>query len=259
MKTTFSHAVAALICATLLRAAPAVSQTCDAASLATFQIDAGVEYAEDIREGIVLADAYFKEVFGRTVCSRVTVLAFPGRLSGGVLADSGPEGLIRIGAGNPLWAQLSRPARIRVLIHEYFHQLQRQLSRYPIPGPTWLREGSAELVALRAVEWRGLSSVPEIRAIYVEWVRNAPALSLQSMETSRGFFDRPDFPGYALAVLAAEFLTWEQGPKSIVRFYEMAATLRWAEAFQKAFGKNITGFYRDFEEYREIVEYRNIM
>lgn len=65
---------------TLIVAVSSQSQACDAASLVSYQVEDGVDplHAEYIKQGIALADDYFKEKLGRTVCVRVTVRMFAG-------------------------------------------------------------------------------------------------------------------------------------------------------------------------------------
>lgn len=235
------------------------AQTCDVSSLVTFTVESAVaaQHAEEVKEGIALADAYFREVFGRTVCIRVTVRVLAGTAEQGVAGVFGVD-LIQVGTGHVWWRTSERHSRIKVLVHEYFHVFQNELSRsrgapanqVRPDGPAWLREGSAELIAWRAVDWKGWVPFNAVRADMIRFVKGAPPVPLSSMETLQSF-RMPRFPANELGVLAVEFLTRGTGIVSLARFYEDTARSPWPQSFEKTFGRRISDFYKEFEEYRK--------
>jgi hypothetical protein len=93
----------------------------------------------------------------------------------GPICAISPLGGILINSANPCWNWTfvdvkSRVARI--MAHEYFHQVQRRLSKtqasettgpdgVPLKGPAWLVEGAAELFGYMAIDDAGLKSFQE--------------------------------------------------------------------------------------------------
>lgn len=255
-----------------LPVSPVQPQTCGAAQV-TYEIEGAVvpEYVDNIKEAIAVADAYFTEVFGRTVCIRLVIRVFASaEWRPGVTGESGLiEGRPAIYFATAYWAQASRAARLRNMVHEYFHTLQNELAfngnlsrwreaattprdKMRATDPRWLNEGSAEFIAAKAVDWKELAPYQDRRAVWITNVKNAQDRMdpLSSMELGSGFI-LPGLPTYSLGALATEFLTRNSGPRTLAVYYEAAGRARWEQAFQAAFGMSPADFYREFEEYRK--------
>lgn len=247
--------ITCLCVAALLVGDPRASraQECSAATLVRIQADARVspDDIEAIRRGFELADEFFKEVLGRTVCTRIAVRVVGGVLPEGLAGVYGRD-LIQVGAGDPRWTGLAPIVKSKIMVHEYFHILQNELSQeYGGPadevrasGPTWLREGSAELVAWKAVVDVAFGTV---RARFIESTRRNPATTLRRMETLQGFQQARG--GLDVSVIALEHLVGEK-LDGLVTYYARTSRTPWANAFREIFGKGVPEFYQSFEEYR---------
>ncbi len=237
---------------------PVYSQSCNSLSLHTFRVEEGVptNTVDQIKENFAQVDSFFMEQFGRTVCAPITVriLAGPtGSQYGGCGWNKGRELLLSVGPNCP-WG-------FSGITHEYFHTLQRELSKWwdqccgteevPRYGPLWLAEGSAVVVAEKAAEWRSLRRYEQSRARWIGIGRGHTTIgNLRPLEVGAGIY-RTGVPTYELAALAVDFLIKDRGLRSLTAYYELVASMRWREAFQNAFGKSIDDFYREFEAYRE--------
>ena len=140
----------------------------------------------------------------------------------------------------------------RVLGHEYFHLLQRDLARQttvvenidaegiPIKGPNWLVEGSAELAGFLSVDYAGLRSFGSIKE---ELLRG---LTIQVLPLYAPAVNQD----YAISFAGSEFL----GGSNLDRFVSFWASIgsgaAWRNAFETSFGRKVEVFYPQFEQYR---------
>lgn len=226
---------------------------CSAATLVRIQADPQVppDDIEAVRLGFELADRFFKEVLGRTACTRITVRVVGGVLPEGLAGVYGRD-LIQVGAGDPRWTGLASIVKSKIMVHEYFHILQNELSQeYGGPadqvrasGPTWLREGSAELVAWKATVDVAFETV---RARLIENTRRNPTTTLRQMETLRGF--QQARAGLDVSVIAVEYLAGER-LDTLVAYYGRTSRTPWGNAFRETFRREVPEFYQQFEEYR---------
>ena len=150
-----------------------------------------------------------------------------------------------------------------VLVHEYFHVLQRHLSGdRAYLAPHWLEEGTADyahsLYLPAGIADRGFSYWRGGRTTAQRMQGAAFAgLPLSSLETGSAFWDlkRPGtHPGYDLGLLAVRWLAEHAGEDSYIDFWrELQDSETWQDAFRAAFGMTTTSFYAAFEEYRRAV------
>ena len=145
---------------------------------------------------------------------------------------------------------LERPSAARrgIVIHEYFHTMQRELSRSMSQvAPFWLREGSARLVEYRIAGREGLLDYAVARASEVR--RSYSFGSLQDLETRS---DASSSGGYTLGFLASEYLENLVGPDALRQGFwkSLSGGANWRQAFAATFGVSLEQFYADFEAYR---------
>ncbi len=132
-----------------------------------------------------------------------------------------------------------------VAAHEYAHFWQKDTgSPRDGSGPTWLLEGSAELIGYLALEGAGLATYDTVRAYSLRRVPSG-APSLADMER------RVDEFSYPVAFLATELLTAHRGPGSLRDYWRsLARGAPWEQAFTDAFGERPADFYDRFEQHR---------
>ena len=137
----------------------------------------------------------------------------------------------------------SHTTSARVLAHEYFHVLQKELSNYNTKGtPGWLYEGTAT--------YEGMTYTEQYESKY----RNRAIIrganydgDLRDLATEGQW--EPTF-GYPLGALATEFLTEQAGASSHVEYRRLlSVTATWQEAFASAFRMTVDEFYEAFEEH----------
>ena len=243
---------------------PAYDGTVSIGFPVSYQFADGVSDADRsyVREGLALASDYFTATFGMTVQNPVTVNVLNEPLAGRS-SDEAAMHTIRIFATEESgWLKYETPlSRRGVLAHELFHVLQdewapakwaqayRTRDKLPIIGPIWLMEGSAELVAYKALVAKGLVPYGHVTLCFTNSVvyNNPPAL--QDMETSDGFYV-PNVPTYRLGALAVDYLTANRGVASLRTYFEQVGAGSWQVAFQTAFGMDISTFYTQFAQYR---------
>ena len=145
-----------------------------------------------------------------------------------------------------------------IVVHEYFHVLQRQLAS--VRAPRWLVEGLASYA-----DYAYTLSRPDRRGFlgnrYTPYVDIADAQSrgafgeninlvgLEDMQTFRCDFD--EFYSYAMSFAASVFLV-EQLPQveeedALVSFWELLANRPWEQAFEESFGMSAEDFYQAFD------------
>ena len=144
-----------------------------------------------------------------------------------------------------------------VLAHEFFHVVQLSLSP-SLPGPYWLREGSAEYAmalfgdGARRMEYKAFRNSVLLRnASWTGTLREAGADGSHP----------PGHEHYFLGFLAAERLVELAGEEALLEYFSLlSSSPSWREAFQQAFGRTVDEFYEEFEPYRAeaIANYRTI-
>ncbi len=194
-----------------------------------------------------MVDAY-RELTGNPLPG--SVLCFAERLADG-------RYVIFISIGNCGFGYTVSEAAGFVLAHEFFHVVQLSLSPN-LPGPYWLREGSAEYAmalfgdGARRMEYRAFRNSVRLRnASWTGTLRDAGADSSYP----------PGHEHYFLGFLAAERLVELAGEEALLEYFRLLpSSTSWREAFQQAFGRTVDEFYEEFEPYRAeaIANYRTI-
>jgi hypothetical protein len=169
-------------------------------------------------------------------------------------------------AGGPHWKDVGLAQVVQTVAHEYFHVLQRELTKFPSPpqtdpavpaksnclgsgydrGPTWLTEGSAELFGWLTVA--DAASV-DLRVIREAYTRNVFEGSLKDYEEALRFRSTSD-ASYPLGFLATDFAA-RGSMTPVFQYYRFVGSgMPWKDAFARAFGMTIDFFYEQFEAYR---------
>src|SRR4051812_23049152 len=169
-------------------------------------------------------------------------------------------------AGGPHWKNVSLARVVQTVAHEYFHVLQRELTKLPGPsqadptspivsnclgagfdrGPTWLTEGSAELF--------GWLTVADAAGVELQLIREAYSKSkfegtLKDFEESLRFQSSSNH-SYPLGFLATDFAAkGKMAP--VFQYYRLVGQgVPWKDAFARSFGITIDYFYEQFEAYK---------
>jgi len=152
----------------------------------------------------------------------------------------------------PSLQQKSALVQRQVVYHEYFHAVQRFLSRSrsartDLHNPLWLIEGSAKFFE-RAVEPQDLES---FRRTGVRRWDALPALA--ALEDSGG---SPATGGsgeaYTVGSVASDYLVAKYGQDRLQHeFWVALAQTDWRSAFLQVFGTPVDSFYAEFEAYRQ--------
>jgi hypothetical protein len=136
--------------------------------------------------------------------------------------------------------------------HEYFHALQRSLSRgrstrAATEPPLWLIEGSAEFFEHAATP----AELDRFQRVQRRRWESKPAL--EALERSGG---APSVGGngdaYIVGALAVDYLMTTYGRERIqTEFWAALADTDWRSAFLQVFGVSVDMFYSDFAAYRQ--------
>jgi hypothetical protein len=186
---------------------------------------------------------------------------FARRISGGVAEAQ--MGAVFVFTGAPGWVESNAVQRVRVVAHEFAHIVQlhlmgeelarrfftRQATEPQFEGPSWLIEGTADLVSWRSMEAAGFTRLAD----HLERISpGAAASGLQPREMELfvdylgGGADSMD-----VALLAAELLLRGKDEGVLVRYFErIRARAAWQQAFAEAFGETPQAFYARFEAHR---------
>ena len=149
----------------------------------------------------------------------------------------------------PLWKSTTSGDIYRLIGHEYFHVLQRQLSKDMDRGPDWLVEGSAEAFGWWAYLYKANIEQAVLHDAFVQDSKGYPG-KLQALEDN-GVFNSSGYGAYANGVLATEYLTKGKGMRAMADFYRaIGAGTRWQDAFTRSFGTTPEYFYDQFETWR---------
>lgn len=151
---------------------------------------------------------------------------------------------------HPVWHQSSPLQRVKIVVHEFFHLVQEQLTGMPFnPSPVWLIEGSAEYVAFEAVASLGLI---DMNVAHDKWVLDtlySPVVSvpLQEMEAPA-----PEVGCclYSLVPLAVQHLVSESEVSALTDYFDYVGIQTWENAFAMAFGMSVDAFYGSFADWR---------
>ncbi len=161
----------------------------------------------------------------------------------------------------PNFRKQGSQSRAKILIHEYYHEVQRFFrgspfiqdgpTRVPQIGPAWLIEGSAEFFGYRVADTHGFTSYADARQAAVTASRKLG--TLDSYESHGAFSADAPRGAYKLGLLASEFLATRYGLDNLtVKYWRNAtASAEWNTAFKDAFGLSVEEFYREFEGFRE--------
>jgi hypothetical protein len=203
-----------------------------------------------VSSGIDIGESFARFAFGRglrdVACIDVRALAHP--LAPGVIGQAHGYRLF-IFTGHGVWDRLGPVEKQIIIIHEYAHVLQADFSRTPLltSTPFWLLEGSADYIALAAMERSGHDIGPWRRANLAEADFDRGVM-LGMIETGRGWFENGS--PYGLAYVAVDVLLQSRGIDSLRVFYERSGEMPWPQAFQIAFGRTPQQFYDEFENLR---------
>ena len=222
------------------------------------------EYIEDSVEGVRLMHEYAQSLGAPEVKAEFTAhlyydqeeLIAAYEIALGREAEWVPRGSNSVAGGasfftNTLrWEERETPShrRKKISAHELFHLFQQAWS-YPGWEPTWIREGTAEFFAFRALDAGGALSYAEERRHRLVPGGKRVVKTLREMESGQTFHNATD--PYPFALLAAELLASYAGEDAVLRFYMLEQPgITWQEAFQVAFGMTLDGFYELFEAHR---------
>jgi hypothetical protein len=169
-------------------------------------------------------------------------------------------------AGGPHWKDVALAQVVQTVAHEYFHVLQRELTKFPGPpqtdptspvvsnclgagldrGPTWLTEGSAEMFG-----WLTVASAAsvDLRLIREAYSRNTFEGSLKDFEEALRFRSSADH-SYPIGFLATDYAS-KGRMAPVFEYYRLVGKgVPWKDAFARSFGITIEYFYEQFEAYR---------
>jgi hypothetical protein len=246
---------------------------------ATYVFGAEVTQAQQaaVRDALDLAARYFRtklghevpafnvwgytdvEALSRVYAERSGEVATPEQardLWGYLVAHAGTSGLW-VG---PLWFSSSDTANAKkILAKEEFMLLLYALAGpnslnsgdddIPRAGPRWLSEGTGELSAYLAIADAGLTSMPGVRANWVQQAKSSP-VTLQRLEIRRGRLEAGS-NAWGIMPLAVDRLVGEGGTAKALSYFEAVGRGEpWEAAFAKVFGKSVDAFYAEFEAYR---------
>jgi hypothetical protein len=228
----------------------------------TFNLAAGTTAADQqlIRDAVLQAQTYFVAALGQNfqAAARISsAIADPGcDTRTGNLAFSA-KGAVTVCVGQTSWTRSAVVQRQRAVIHELFHALQYEmewLGNAATAGPDWIIEGSAELMAYRAIDAKGLLTLATARGCQVKQLADftasdGPLPQLLQLESHQAFVATLG-PVVAHSFLGVDQLTAGAGIASLRTYAQaLAAGNAWPVAFQKAFNTQTNVFYNQFPTY----------
>jgi len=156
---------------------------------------------------------------------------------------------------NDAWLRSPRSYQQSAVSHEYFHVVQRDLSKLWSSGtlmPKWLVEGSNVYLNYQIFIASGSYTTESTEDYYRDmvWGLTSP---LSSVETSDQVRAEDNNAMYILGYLASEYLAQNYGELTIRRkYWEALGTARtWQDAFRTTYGLSVEDFNKKFEEYRQ--------
>jgi len=235
----------------------------------TFTFDAGTSASDQalIGEAVQIATDYFTSTFGRTLTTPIQIrgsLTAQGcglNGTGGAAAFTG-QGSTTYCLGNQGWNANGPILKRKIVIHETYHLLQFERRWLGLPngqgsGPSWIIEGSAELVAYRALDSRGLLPYSTSQGCQVKeftdfGTQQPPGLPNLDAVESTDAWSRTPGPLYALAMTGMDQLLSGRSLTSLNTYMDAIANAAnpWPAAFQSAFGQTSSSFYAQFPSYR---------
>jgi len=144
-------------------------------------------------------------------------------------------------------------ARIRVITHEMFHQLQYDL-KGAAPAHNWLVEGSARMSEYVLLEWLGKGSVAVHRNNLINILANAKVKANPSELTEGGakwasLVEQKMYP-YEVSELMTDYLATQAGNPAILRYFaNIGETHNREAAFLKTFGMSYDQFMQKYAAY----------
>lgn len=152
----------------------------------------------------------------------------------------------------PSFEKYSALAQRKTVYHEYFHAMQRSLSRSrstiaSTRPPLWMVEGGAEFFENTATA-RGLE---DFRRTQVRrWDGRSALEELEQSGGAQAIGGNGD--AYIVGAVATDYLVTKYGRESIqTEFWAALATTDWRSAFLQVFGVTVDTFYSDFAGYRQ--------
>jgi hypothetical protein len=141
---------------------------------------------------------------------------------------------------------------LQLIAHELTHVAQIELAESEGQAEQWLAEGMAEWASFAVLEFLGLDTLAERRAVALGQVRDHPALQqgrldLATLGSPRGFTARHQRDGslatYQLAFLMTDYLARRHGfDRLIVYFRGFAEGRSRFENFYAVFGQSLPDF-----------------
>lgn len=152
----------------------------------------------------------------------------------------------------PSFEKYSALSQRKTVFHEYFHAMQRSLSRSrstftSTRPPLWMIEGSAEFFE-NAATARGLE---DFRRTQVRRWDGRPALEeLEQSGGAQAIGGNGD--AYIVGAVATDYLVTTYGRDRIqTEFWAALAETDWRSAFVQVFGVSLDAFYSEFAGYRQ--------
>lgn len=160
-------------------------------------------------------------------------------------AFAGPGRVYVVPAGTS-YDSMRYERRVLIVVHEMWHTVQYALMHgAQDPGPTWLREGSAEYVGYSAVLDAGIEASSVRRDTIWAVQHDFASVPLESSTGSAAYNE---------GFLATERLVALKGIGSLVAYWTAIGNgTPWETAFQTTFGMSTQQFYADFASYRQSV------
>lgn len=153
------------------------------------------------------------------------------------------------------WVRKMNEVTGEVMVHEFAHHVQRELSNdknygltrnlreHPM-GPAWLVEGVAVYAEYQYYESR--NEVRLFNASVMQQKFNDPGFSLSKLHTGKQI--RNADGSYTLSYLAAMILAERTSHKNLFKFWEYSGLgMSWEAAFRKAYGVGMREFERAFD------------
>jgi hypothetical protein len=213
-----------------------------------FDPEVSEEDQKVIREGVALAYDFFR-ASGHPIDFPVTI---HGEMedNNGVAASNQKE--VWIWTGTQVWKTFTRADRLREIVYRLYQSVQYQIPLNwfgPRGTPGWLREGSAEMVAYKALSYGVILPYESARGCSIWNVKNAgsPFPTLKSMSEPKDDFLSTPGPILSLAMLAVDQLT-DGNIDKLWKYGSIEGD--WKNAFKEAFGVSTDAFYDDFEASR---------
>lgn len=209
-----------------------------------------------IQQGIELAQSYVSPRVAPLARSFV-VRGYSSQVDGNLARVYGPDSMMEINTANPDWVRETRAfQRIKIVVHEYFHVIQDQLSGPIDQLPVWLAEGTAEFIGYAAVIESGLITRPQALAAnrLTNGIGNlvrAPRLEeLESRDQWQSSLSTGEI--YPLGYAVAERLVDSRGLEALTAYFTGLRTSRddWRPLFERTFGKTADAFYAEVSQLR---------